>query len=74
MEFPPLLQYCIFQVCTAPCVGGQANFFLFVRKFANSWADSAIGNPQIPQVCESANRKSANFCMINPQNANMQIS
>jgi hypothetical protein len=32
-----------------------------IRKSANSWAHSAIANPQISVVCQSANCKSANF-------------
>ncbi len=49
--------------------GGQANFFLKYanRKSPNSWAHSAIANWQISLVCQSANRKSAKFFIINPQ-------
>jgi hypothetical protein len=35
-------------------------------KSANSWAQSAVANPQISEGCQSANRKSANF-HVNPQ-------
>jgi hypothetical protein len=33
----------------------------FVRKSANYWAQSAVANSQISQVCQSANRKFKNF-------------
>jgi hypothetical protein len=38
--------------------GGQGNFFFKKsanHSSANSWAHSAIANPQISQVCQSAN-------------------
>ncbi len=41
-----------------------------VRKSANSWAQSTIANPQISEVCESANFK---FLFINLQIANPEI-
>ncbi len=43
--------------------GRQANLFLksVNRRSAKSQAHSAIANPQISQVCQSANRISANF-------------
>jgi hypothetical protein len=44
--------------------GGQANFFMFAnRKSTNYWAYS-MANPQISQVYQSANCKSANFYKI----------
>jgi hypothetical protein len=54
--------------------GGQANFLKFRnRKSVNSWAYSAITNPQISYVCQSTNGKSANF-YYNLQIANPQVS
>jgi len=47
---------------------GKQTFFLEVRK---SLAHSAIANPQISYVCQSANRKSENF-HNSPQVANSQ--
>ncbi len=45
--------------------GGQKNFFQSANRIlsANSWAHSAITNPQISQVCQSQDCK---FVMINP--------
>ncbi len=44
--------------------GGQANVFFQSAnpKSANSRARSAIANPLIPDVCQSANCKSTDFC------------
>jgi hypothetical protein len=41
---------------------GHANFFSKSENCkSNSWAHSAITNPQISEVCQSANHKSANL-------------
>jgi hypothetical protein len=48
--------------CKCDYVAKEGTQILFVSpQIENSWAHSASANPQIFQVCQSANRKSANL-------------
>ncbi len=58
------------QIIAESTRGEQSNIF---KKSENSWAHSAIANPQISLVCQSANRKSTIF-LDYLQIANPQIS
>jgi hypothetical protein len=54
----------IFTAQGAPLVANLPPVLL-MPQIRNSWAQFAIKNPQISEICESKNFKSANFFQLN---------